>query len=97
MKIVQIAGVLVRRIVSYVNPKDYLSKGERFGLIHFGSRVDLSFESAGINLLVKEGQTVLAGQQIASYTSFSSLSVSEKIIEGPKRFLSKLQASRSSD
>ena len=49
------------------------------------------------NITVKEGQTVLAGQQIASYTSFSSLSVSEKIIEGPKRVLSKLQASRSSD
>ena len=97
MNIIQIAGVLVRRIVSYVKPNDYISKGERIGLIHFGSRVDLSFESAGIELLVKEGETVLAGQQLASYTSFSSLSVTEKILEGPKRVLSKLQASQNSD
>ena len=52
MKVIQIAGVLVRRIVSYVKPDTEVTKGERIGLIHFGSRVDLSFESAGINLLV---------------------------------------------
>ena len=92
-KITQIAGILVRRIVSYVEPKSKLSKGERIGLIHFGSRVDLSFESAGIDTKVTEGDRVLAGQTLAIFTPLSSLSVSEKIIEGPKRLLSRIQAS----
>ena len=97
MKLIQIAGVLVRRIVSYVKPNAEVSKGERIGLIHFGSRVDLSFESAGINLLVKKGDRVLAGQQVAEYTPMSSLSVTEKLFEVPKRMLSKLQATQSED
>ena len=97
MKIIQIAGVLVRRIVSYVKPNIEVSKGERIGLIHFGSRVDLSFESAGINLLVKEGDKVLAGQQLAEYTPMSSLSVTEKLFEVPKRMFSKLQATQNKD
>ena len=92
-KITQIAGILVRRIVSYVEPKSKLSKGERIGLIHFGSRVDLSFKSAGIDVKVSEGTSVLAGQTLAIFTPFSSLSVSEKIMKGPKRLLSRIQAS----
>ena len=97
MKVIQIAGVLVRRIVSYVKPNTEVSKGERIGLIHFGSRVDLSFESAGVNLLVKEGDKVLAGQQLAEYTPMSSLSVTEKLFEVPKRMFSKLQATQNKD
>jgi phosphatidylserine decarboxylase precursor-related protein len=97
MTVIQIAGVLVRRIVSYVKPNTEVSKGERIGLIHFGSRVDLSFESAGINLLVKKGDKVLAGQQLADYTPMSSLSVTEKLFEAPKRILSKLQAIQRED
>ncbi len=97
MKVIQIAGVLVRRIVSYVKPDTEVTKGERIGLIHFGSRVDLSFESAGIDILVKKGDRVLAGQQLAEYTPMSSLSVTEKLFEAPKRILSKLQASQSDE
>jgi len=92
LKIIQIAGVLVRRIVSYVKPNAEVFKGERIGLIHFGSRVDLSFESAGINLLVKNGDKVLAGQTLAIFTPLSDLSTAEKIIEAPKRLLSKMKA-----
>ena len=95
IKVIQIAGVLVRRIVSYVKPNSEVIKGERIGLIHFGSRVDLSFESAGIDVLVKKGDRVLAGQQLAEYTPMSSLSVAEKLFEAPKRIFSKLQASQS--
>jgi len=73
------------------------SKPERIGLIHFGSRVDISFESAGINLLSKKGDKVLAGQQLAGYTPLSSLSVAEKIFEVPKRMLSKLQATQNNE
>jgi len=91
-KVTQIAGFLVRRIVSYVEPKSRVSKGERIGLIHFGSRVDLRFESTGIDIKVSEGDRVLAGQTLAIFTPLSSLSVTEKIIEGPKRLLSKIQA-----
>ena len=97
MTLVQIAGVLVRRIVSYVKPNVDVSKGERIGLIHFGSRVDISFESAGINLLSKKGDKVLAGQQLADYTPLSSLSIAEKILEVPKRMLSKLQAKQNNE
>ena len=97
MKVVQIAGVLVRRIVSYVKPNSEVEKGERIGLIHFGSRVDLSFESAGIDISVKKGDKVLAGQKLANYTPLSSLSTSEKIFEVPKRIFSKLQASQNGD
>tara|TARA_A100001011_G_scaffold399069_1_gene506069 strand:+ start:535 stop:2190 length:1656 start_codon:yes stop_codon:yes gene_type:complete len=97
MKIIQIAGVLVRRIVSYVKPDTEVTKGERIGLIHFGSRVDLSFESAGIDLLVKKGDRVLAGQQLAEYTPLSSLSTAEKLFEVPKRMFSKLQATQRED
>ena len=70
---------------------------KEIGLIHFGSRVDLSFESAGIEILVKKGDRVLAGQQLAEYTPMSSLSVTEKFFEAPKRILSKLQATRSDE
>ena len=97
MKVIQIAGVLVRRIVSYVKPDTEVTKGERIGLIHFGSRVDLLFESAGIEILVKKGDRVLAGQQLAEYTPMSSLSVTEKLFEAPKRILSKLQATQSNE
>jgi phosphatidylserine decarboxylase len=92
-KITQIAGFLVRRIVSYIEPNELIGKGERIGLIHFGSRVDLAFESSGIRVKVKKGDRILAGQTIAEFTPMSSLSVAEKLLEGPKRLLSKIQAS----
>ena len=62
-----------------------------------GQCEDLSFESAGIDLSVKKGDKVLAGQRLANYTPLSSLSTSEKIFEVPKRMFSKLQASQSED
>ena len=92
-KITQIAGFLVRRIVSYIEPNEFIKKGGRIGLIHFGSRVDLDFESSGIRIKIKEGDRILAGQTIAEFTPMSSLSVAEKLMEGPKRLLSKIQAS----
>ena len=92
VKLTQIAGFLVRRIVSYVKPDSEILKGERIGIIHFGSRVDLKFEAAGIDIKVKKGDKVFAGQTLAIFTPMSSLSVAEKIIEGPKRLFSKLQS-----
>jgi phosphatidylserine decarboxylase len=38
---VQVAGLIARRILCYVQPGDKLSRGERYGFIRFGSRVDV--------------------------------------------------------
>ena len=95
VKITQIAGFLVRRIVSYVKLDSKVKKGERIGLIHFGSRVDLAFEESGIDLKVKKGDRILAGQTIAIFTPMSDLSTVEKVVEVPKRILSKLKATAS--
>ena len=92
VKMTQIAGFLIRRIVSYVEPNTKVEKGERIGLIHFGSRVDLVFEESGIELKIKEGDRILAGQTVAIFTPLSELSTVEKIVEAPKRILSKLKA-----
>ena len=60
---VQIAGLVARRIVCYVKPGDTLEKGERFGLIRFGSRVDVYFPvDSDINVTI--GDTVVAGETI---------------------------------
>jgi len=61
---VQIAGLIARRIVCWVMPDMNIKKGERFGLICFGSRVDVylpedSTVSVKINDKVKAGQTSL--------------------------------------
>lgn len=60
---VQIAGLVAKRIVCYVKPGDSLERGERFGLIRFGSRVDVYFPpDADINVQI--GDKVVAGETI---------------------------------
>ena len=60
---VQIAGLVTKRIVCYVKPGDSLERGERFGLIRFGSRVDVYFPTdADINVQI--GDKVVAGETI---------------------------------
>ena len=56
----QIAGLIARRVVSWKKPQDIVAKGERIGLVRFGSRVDL-WVPAGSELLVKVGDTVHGG------------------------------------
>lgn len=63
LSVVQIAGVLARRIVCYVKEGDSLEQGERLGLIMFGSRVDL-FLPRGTQIEVTEGQWVRGGETI---------------------------------
>ena len=58
---VQIAGLIARRIVCWAEPGDKLKRGERYGLIKFGSRVDL-YMPDGYEPLVSVGQTVVAGE-----------------------------------
>ncbi|MGH7264104.1 MAG: phosphatidylserine decarboxylase family protein [Candidatus Rokuibacteriota bacterium] len=59
----QIAGVLARRIVCRVRPGDALRVGERFGMIKFGSRMDVVMP-AGARLSVSVGDRVRAGETI---------------------------------
>jgi len=63
--VVQIAGLLARRIISYVQPGQHLEKGERLGLICFGSRVDLYLPPEA-EILVKVGDRVKAGSSIVA-------------------------------
>ena len=60
--LVQIAGLIARRIVCDTREDDNLKQGERFGIIRFGSRVDLYFEK--YNLLVKVNQKTIAGETL---------------------------------
>lgn len=61
--VVQIAGLIARRIVPFVKEGDILATGERFGLIRFGSRVDVYLPTHVIPL-VGEGQTAIAGETV---------------------------------
>ncbi|HLJ44614.1 MAG TPA: phosphatidylserine decarboxylase [Bryobacteraceae bacterium] len=61
----QIAGLIARRIVFYKHPGDDVKKGERVGLIKFGSRVDI-FLGPEWEITVKEGQHVSAGSTVVA-------------------------------
>lgn len=61
--VVQIAGLVARRIVCWTKPGQALMTGERFGLIRFGSRVDVYLPD-GVAPLVAVGQTMTAGETI---------------------------------
>ena len=60
--IVQIAGLIARRIVCEVEQGQNLKQGDRVGMIRFGSRVDIFFKNKKI--LVKQGQNVVAGESL---------------------------------
>jgi phosphatidylserine decarboxylase len=60
---VQIAGLIARRIVCRAEKGDRVASGERFGMIRFGSRVDLYLPLA-TRILVKEGEKVRAGETV---------------------------------
>jgi phosphatidylserine decarboxylase len=59
--ITQIAGAFARRIVSYTKEGENVSKGQRIGIIRFGSRVDVNMPNKGYKVLVEKGSKVLAG------------------------------------
>jgi len=60
---VQIAGLVARRILGFVEKGQTLRTGERFGLIRFGSRVDV-YLPEGVNPLVTLGQNMVAGETV---------------------------------
>ena len=61
--VVQIAGLIARRILSFISSSDQLNQGERFGLIRFGSRVDIYMPLDAVEKC-KVGDKVVAGESI---------------------------------
>ncbi|MGA7279978.1 MAG: phosphatidylserine decarboxylase family protein [Desulfocapsaceae bacterium] len=66
LTMVQIAGLVARRIICRLERGDSVTVGERFGLIRFGSRVDL-YLPTGSNPTVKVGDKVRAGESLLAY------------------------------
>ena len=66
--VVQIAGLVARRIVSFTGKGAYLQAGERFGLIRFGSRLDVYLPD-GVTPDVRLGQTMIAGETVLARLS----------------------------
>jgi len=65
LELTQIAGVLTRRIVSYISEGTHVKRGERIGMIRFGSRVDVTVPegyvfTVKLNNNVKAGETIIA-------------------------------------
>jgi phosphatidylserine decarboxylase len=60
--IVQITGIVARRLVSFVQPGEVRRKGDRFGMIVLGSRVDVLLPTARVRPSVEVGQRVWAGR-----------------------------------
>jgi phosphatidylserine decarboxylase len=63
--VVQIAGLVARRIVCFAHEGDKVQTGERFGLIRFGSRLDVYLPD-GVEPLVCLGQTMVAGETVVA-------------------------------
>jgi phosphatidylserine decarboxylase len=66
--VIQIAGLIARRIVSWIRPGDSVERGYRFGMIRFGSRVD-TFLPIGTKLRVQLGDRVKGGETIIGEVS----------------------------
>lgn len=70
LAVVQIAGLVARRIVCFVKPGDMMQTAERFGLIRFGSRLDVYLPD-GVVPLVSIGQTMIAGETVLAELNMS--------------------------
>jgi phosphatidylserine decarboxylase len=65
IQVTQIAGLIARRIVCWKKPGDAVARGERFGLIRFGSRVDLDLPKE-LEILVKIGDSLRGGRDVVA-------------------------------
>jgi phosphatidylserine decarboxylase len=71
--VVQVAGLVARKITSWVSVGDDLAPGERLGLIHFGSRTDVLLPAGSADVLVSPGNRVRAGQSpLARYRELAA-------------------------
>lgn len=66
LPVVQIAGLVARRILCETQEGDHLSTGERYGLIRFGSRLDI-YLPEGVEPRVAVGQTMVAGETVLAH------------------------------
>ena len=80
----QIAGLLARRIVFYPKVGDRLERGQRVGLIKFGSRVDVLFD-ASANVNVKIGDHVKGGATILAYLQPQAALATAGRVRAPER------------
>ncbi len=62
--VTQIAGILARRIISWVTLNDILTRGELYGLIKFGSCTEIVVPDENVEILVKKGDKVIGGESI---------------------------------
>ena len=74
--VTQIAGLIARRILNYVKPNENINQGDRYGIIKFGSRVDIEFPNS-FKLLVNEGQQCIGGETIIAQDIKSKISQRE--------------------
>src|SRR5215467_4188960 len=75
----QIAGLVARRVVSWKKPNESVAKGERIGLVRFGSRVDL-WVPQGSELLVKVGDNVAGGSTVLARWPVLSANTSDAAV-----------------
>jgi len=70
VKVIQIAGTIARRIIPYIKKGDNLKKGDKIGIIRFGSRVDIYLPTKKIKkILVKVGDIIKAGETTIAETN----------------------------
>lgn len=62
----QIVGPIVRRVVYWQEPGERIEKGQRLGMMKFGSRMDLYFPSTDVEATVRRGDKVAAGQTVVA-------------------------------
>lgn len=75
--VTQIAGLIARRIICNVKPKDKANQGDRYGIIKFGSRVDIEFPDS-FDLLVSVGQQCIGGETIVAQENKNSKSKTKR-------------------
>lgn len=62
----QIVGPIVRRVIYWLKPNQELKKGDRIGLMKFGSRLDMYFPASDVEVRVKKGDRVRGGETIVA-------------------------------
>ena len=76
LAVVQIAGLVARRIVCFVKSGDHLGTGDRFGLIRFGSRLDV-YLPPDVPPLVSIGQTMVAGETVLAELNVAGMEIAD--------------------
>jgi phosphatidylserine decarboxylase len=78
IKVRQIVGAIARRIVCWAAPGEELARGERYGMIKFGSRTEIVLPAAGTSVLVQVGDRVRGGETAVARMSRAASGVDEE-------------------